>query len=71
MTIYRMSDEAIEAVKETRFAPVRWFCDDSELIHSNGQTYALSNQWGPRGEQAMCEFIAHFKPAHITLERTS
>ena len=53
------------------FDPVRWFCGDSELIHSDGKTYALTNQWGPRGERAMNELIAHFKPAHITLERTS
>ena len=56
---------------QAAFGPVRWFCDDSELIHSDGKTYALTNQWGPRGERAMNELIAHFKPAHITLERTS
>jgi hypothetical protein len=24
----------------------RWFCDDGELVHANGKTYAFSNQWG-------------------------
>jgi len=28
------------------FDPRRWYCDDDELIHSRGSTYALSNQWG-------------------------
>ena len=29
-----------------KFVRRRWFCDDGELIHSNGKTYAFSNQWG-------------------------
>lgn len=29
-----------------RFSRRRWFCDDGELIHSNGKTYAFTNQWG-------------------------
>jgi len=24
----------------------RWFCDEGELVHANGKTYAFSNQWG-------------------------
>jgi hypothetical protein len=24
----------------------RWFCEDDELVHANGKTYAFSNQWG-------------------------
>ena len=63
--------ETLAKTQATSFDPVRWFCDDSELIHSDDKTYALTNQWGPRGEQAMNELIAHFKPAHITFERTS
>lgn len=28
------------------FSSRRWFCDDAELIHVNGRTYAFSDQWG-------------------------
>jgi hypothetical protein len=28
------------------FKANRWFCDDDELIHVNGKTYAFSSQWG-------------------------
>ena len=28
------------------FSPRRWFCEDKELIHANGKTYAFSDQWG-------------------------
>lgn len=24
----------------------RWYCEDNELVHANGKTYAFSNQWG-------------------------
>jgi hypothetical protein len=64
-------DSATFSTLAQPFDPVRWFWDDSELIHSNGQTYALSNQWGPRGEQAMCELVEHFPTATISFERTS
>lgn len=33
--------------------PSRWFCDDGELIHSGGNTYALSSQWGLRTGEAL------------------
>lgn len=29
----------------------RFFCDEDELFHIDGKTYALSNQWG--GQQAL------------------
>jgi hypothetical protein len=28
------------------FSANRWFCEDKELVHANGKTYACSNQWG-------------------------
>lgn len=28
------------------FQPVKWFCEQGELIHANRKTYAFSNQWG-------------------------
>ncbi len=36
------------------FNPRRWFCDDGELVHANGKTYAFSNQWsGENWHRAM------------------
>ena len=35
-----------EASGGPRFDPRRWFCDDGELIHAAGNTYAFSSQWG-------------------------
>lgn len=31
------------------FNPRRWFCEEGELLHVNGKTYAFSNQWGGEG----------------------
>ena len=31
------------------FSPRRWFCEDKELVHANGKTYAFSDQWGGDG----------------------
>jgi hypothetical protein len=28
------------------FDPPRWFCEDEELFHSNGKTYAFTKMWG-------------------------
>ena len=63
--------ESLARQQPTKFDPVRWFYEDSELIHSDGRTYALTNQWGPRGERAMQELLDHFKPDSITVARTS
>lgn len=53
------------------FNRTRWFCDDTELVHAGGSTYALSNQWGgPSWHRAMNalkdkypEFNIDFSPA--------
>lgn len=78
-TLFRVVDGEVDSAtfetlarkQQTSFDPVRWFYEDAELIHSDGKTHALTNQWGPRGEQAMRDLIAHFKPSDITLDRTS
>lgn len=47
------ADELLEtaAVKD----PKRYFCNEHDLIHFDGRTYAMSNQWGgpPAAEAAM------------------
>ena len=54
-----------------QFDPIRWFYEDSELMHADGKTYAMTNQWGPRGEQAMQQVIDHFRLTGISFERKS
>ncbi|HYC54063.1 MAG TPA: hypothetical protein VEL28_03905 [Candidatus Binatia bacterium] len=49
---------AVQAVKEAteqgrRFDPRRSYISDSELIHSNGKTYAFTKMWGARTAEAM------------------
>lgn len=42
---------------------VRFFYQQEQLFVLSGKTYALSNQWGPRTEQAatlICEYYRHF-----------
>jgi hypothetical protein len=29
-----------------RFDPPRWYCEEGELFHANGKTYAFSKMWG-------------------------
>jgi hypothetical protein len=41
--------EANAAAGGGSFSRRRWFCEDGELIHANGRTYAFSDQWGGQG----------------------
>lgn len=43
---------------------IRYFCKQEELFIVRGRTYALSNQWGPRTEEAarlICRRFRHFR----------
>ena len=42
---HRLANEARTREGRT-FDPVRFFCDERELVHFEGYTYAFSNQWG-------------------------
>ena len=58
------------ATKATRegykFDPVRSFCDEGDLVHFNGRTYAFSNQWGdPDWRQAMDKMCDAFQDQGI------
>ena len=55
----------IEAVKQSRktFSPGRWFTADDELMHYEGRTYALSNQWGRGGWTRAMEALAENYPS--------
>ena len=36
----------------------RYFCSNDELVFSNGRTYALTNQWGDRTEEAVRKVLS-------------
>ena len=46
-----------------RFEERRFYCGDDELIHADGRTYALANQWGHRTINAVNNLI-HAFPDH-------
>lgn len=48
---------------------IRYFCDDNEVFHLDGRTYAMSNQWGRRTEEAVKNILALLPQDHgITFE---
>lgn len=49
------------------FEPRRWYCEDDELMYSNGRTYAFSNQWGgEKWHNAMMQFKKSFPEFEIS-----
>lgn len=42
----------------------RYFCNDDEVFHLDGKTYAMSNQWGLRTEEAVKNILAALPPGH-------
>ena len=55
-----------------KFDERRWFCNDGDLVHSSGKTYALSNQWGGESwRKAMDALISHFEAFNISYAPSS
>jgi hypothetical protein len=50
------------------FDPARWFYSDEELVHFDGRTYAVSNQWGTGTEQTLRDLTSQFPQAKIVIE---
>ncbi|WP_275100340.1 hypothetical protein [Sedimenticola hydrogenitrophicus] len=48
------------------FEPRRWFAEDDQLIHAEGNTYAFTKMWGIRTEEAMRELLDRFDGDDIT-----
>lgn len=71
-TIIRSGEEFIagqkaqEAAGGKPFDAARYFCDDDELLHSGAKTWALSNQWGTRAFEFICELMKAFPDKEIT-----
>lgn len=55
-----------EAAGGKPFGAARYFCDDGELLHSGGKTWALSNQWGTRAYEFICELKKVLPDKEIT-----
>jgi len=49
----------------------RYFCDDGELFHIGGRTYALSNQWSLNTISVVDEVIAQLPPGSLSYSKTS
>ena len=47
----------------------RFFCDDGELIHSGGRTYAVTSGWGTRAFQAIQNMLEHFPDKGASCEK--
>lgn len=52
-----------------RSKTTRYFCKGEELFIVNGKTYALTNQWGARTEEASDLICNHFHQLGITIEK--
>ena len=48
------------------FEAFRFFCNDGELIHSGGKTWALTNQFGPHTYKFITKLIEAFPGKGIT-----
>jgi hypothetical protein len=47
------------------FNEKRWFCDEGELLHIDGKTFAFTSEWGKRWRQAMDLLVSEFPESNI------
>lgn len=55
-------------VEGSIYRPKRWFRDDTDLIRMTGHTYAISNRWGRRWQEAMDRLAQGFPQLQIQYE---
>lgn len=51
--------------------PSRCFCDDGELIHWEGKTYAFTNQWGRRTKEFIDNLVKAFPDKQLSVAISS
>jgi hypothetical protein len=56
----------IGPLKDKKFESHRYFCNDDELIHFDGKTYAFTNQWGRSFGDAMKMLCEKFQNRKIS-----
>ncbi len=59
--------EAAAAARSGRFDPGRWYCDDGDLLYSEGCTYALTNQWGGRTREAIEGLLRAYPSSEVSV----
>ncbi|MBT6274519.1 MAG: hypothetical protein HOI95_10345 [Chromatiales bacterium] len=59
------------AERDGRFDASRWYCDDGDLLHIDGITYALSTQWGSKTREAMQELVDRHGDGVVRFAETS
>ncbi|MBX9578974.1 MAG: hypothetical protein K2X87_01585 [Gemmataceae bacterium] len=47
----------------------RYFCEDGDLIHTDGRTYALTNGWGKRAFQAIQNLLVKLPDKGVKCEK--
>lgn len=57
--------------RQSGFDPRRWYCQDYELIHANGATYAFSKQWGAGTVESVDRLIEAFPRELISYQPSS
>lgn len=56
---------AVAKAENRSFDPRRFYCEDADLFRSNGNTYAVTNQWGTRTLEAIDGLKEAFPDAEI------
>lgn len=62
--------KAVEQSGGRRFEEHRFYCADEELIHSDGRTFAFTNQWGDGCIDAINSLIDAFPDFRITCSKS-
>jgi hypothetical protein len=69
--VFRTGDDVREGLVSLH-APIdldRWFTDDPFIDETNGKTYVLSNQWGPKTEERLADLADAFADTKVTFRR--
>lgn len=69
------SDEFVRRASDAKrngrtFDPLRYFIAEEELIHADGHTYALTNQWGNRTFAAIQSLLTQFPDKQVSCSPT-
>jgi len=54
--------------QDRAFDPERYFCDGDELMHVDGRTYAVTNQWGASTQEMLDALLTAFGPRGVIIE---
>lgn len=54
-----------------KFASVRWFCGDEDLICCDGKTWAFLNQWGPSTTRVLDTLVTAFPASGLSYKTNS